>query len=246
MGTRRVFWSIVDKIETLIDAGDYSPGSRLPPERELAERFEVSRPTIREAIIALEVRGKVEVKSSSGVYVLESLKQKHAKKQINAFEVTQARALVEGEVAAIAATTITQDELNSLNQTLIDMEAGKDIEAADEEFHRIISGASRNEAMILSVENLWSLRSSSQEIINDYDTVCSKDSSKTIEEHRAIYLALKSADSTKARSAMHSHFNRLINTLFDTEEKRALDEIKRKNSEKRGLYSIDNLLQPRD
>lgn len=246
MGTRRVFWSIVEKIEALIDAGDYSPGSRLPPERELAERFKVSRPTIREAIIALEVRGKVEVKSSSGVYVLESLKQKHANKQINAFEVTQARALVEGEVAAIAATTMTQDELNSLKQTLIDMEAGKDIQAADEEFHRIISGASRNVALMLTVENLWSLRSSSPQIINDYDTVCSKDNSKTIEEHRAIYLALKSGDSTKARSAMHSHFNRLINTLFDAEEKRALEEIKRKNSEKRGLYSIDNLLKSRD
>jgi len=246
MGTRRAFWSIVEKIEALIDAGEYLPGSRLPPERELAEKFEVSRPTIREAIIALEVKGKVKVKTSSGVYVLETHDLKHTQKHINAFEVTQARALIEGEVAAIAAITITQDELNSLNQTLIDMEAGKDIEKADEEFHRIISSASRNGAMILSVDNLWSLRSASPEIIDDYNTVCSKDNAKMIEEHRAIYLALKSGDSTKARIAMHSHFNRLINTLFDAEEQRALEEIKRKNSEKRGLYSIDNLLKPRN
>ena len=58
---RRLFWSIVDKIEALIDSGAYSAGSRLPPERELAETFNVSRPTIREAIIALEVREKIEV-----------------------------------------------------------------------------------------------------------------------------------------------------------------------------------------
>jgi DNA-binding FadR family transcriptional regulator len=243
MAAKRIFWSIVEKIEALIDSGDYSPGSRLPPERELATKFDVSRPTIREAIIALEVKGKVEVKTSSGVYVLETAAQQQAQKNINAFEVTQARALVEGEVAAIAATTITKEELASLHQTLVDMEAGKSIEQADEEFHRIISNASRNKALIISVENLWDLRSSSQAIINDYDAVCSKDNAKTIAEHRAIYLALKSGDATKARSAMHSHFNRLINSLFDAEEQRALEEIKRKNDEKRGLYSIDNLLK---
>ena len=55
---RRLFWSIVDKIEALIDSGLYSPGSRLPPERELAETFNVSRPTVREAIIALRGSGK--------------------------------------------------------------------------------------------------------------------------------------------------------------------------------------------
>ena len=99
--------------------------------------------------------------------------------------------------------------------------------------------------MIVSVENLWALRNSSQEIINDYDSVCSKDNSQTIAEHRAIYQALKSGDATQARNAMHEHFNRLINKLFDADEARALEEIKRKNSEKRGLYSIDNLVKPR-
>ena len=164
---RRLFWGIVDKIEALIDSGIYSPGSRLPPERELAETFKVSRPTIREAIIALEVREKIEVKTGSGVYVLKPVNQLNGShKQVNAFEVTQARALIEGEVAAIAATTITEDE------------------------------------------------------------------------HTAIYQALKSGDSTQARFAMHGHFNRLINALFDAVELRALEEIKQKNSEKRGLYSI--------
>jgi len=159
---------------------------------------------------------------------------------VNAFEVTQARALIEGEVAAIAATTITEEELASLHQTLVDMENGQYIEAADKAFHQIIARATRNNAMILSAENLWKLRSSTPEIIKDYDSVCSKDNSKTLAEHKAIYQALKSGDATLARSAMHSHFNRLINALFDAIESRALEEIKRKNSEKRGLYSIPN------
>ena len=236
---RRLFWGIVDKIEALIDSGVYSPGSRLPPERELAETFKVSRPTIREAIIALEVREKIEVKTGSGVYVLKPANQlAGSHKQVNAFEVTQARALIEGEVAAIAATTITEDELARLHQTLVDMEQGQFIAAADKEFHQIIANATRNSAMILSVQNLWKLRSSTPEIIKDYDSVCSKDNSRTLAEHTAIYQALKSGDSTQARFAMHGHFNRLINALFDAVELRALEEIKQKNSEKRGLYSI--------
>lgn len=237
---RRLFWSIVDKIEALIDSGAYSAGSRLPPERELAETFNVSRPTIREAIIALEVREKIEVKTGSGIYVLKHADQLGTQKKVNAFEVTQARALIEGEIAAIAATTINEDELARLHQTLVDMENSHFIAAADKEFHHIIANSTRNSALMLSAQNLWKLRSSTPEIIKDYDSVCSKDNSKTLAEHKEIYLALKSGDSTQARLAMHSHFNRLINALFDAVETRALEEIKQRNSEKRGLYSIPN------
>jgi DNA-binding FadR family transcriptional regulator len=238
MASKRLFWGIVELIEASINSGEYSAGSRLPPERELASKFNVSRPTIREAIIALEVRGRVEVKTSSGVYVLASSNSKQSLQKINAFEVTQARALVEGEVAALTATTITNEELVELNQTLVDMEEGKDMGAADKAFHKIIANATRNEAMKNLVQTLWDLRASSIEVIKDYDSVCSKDNQKTIAEHRAIYQALKLRDATKARTAMHEHFNRLINTLFDAEETRALEEIKRKSSEQRDLYSI--------
>ncbi|NMP32603.1 FadR family transcriptional regulator [Thalassotalea sp. M1531] len=238
MASKRLFWGIVELIEASINSGDYPAGSRLPPERELASRFNVSRPTIREAIIALEVRGRVEVKTSSGVYVLASSNSAQSLQKINAFEVTQARALVEGEVAALAAAFITEQELQELGQTLVDMEEGKSIEAADKTFHRIIANATRNEAMKNLVYSLWDLRASSIEVIKDYDSVCSKDNKKTIAEHRAIYNALKLGNANKARTAMHEHFDRLINTLFDAEEARALEEIKKRSSEKRDLYSI--------
>ena len=245
MGDRRLFWHIVEKIEAAINSGEYSAGSRLPPERELAELFEVSRPTVREAIIALEVREKVEVKTGSGVYVLANSANSRAANKINAFEVTQARALIEGEVAAIAATSITTEELALLEQTLTDMKKGQDIEEADRKFHHIIAQSTRNEAMMLSVENLWALRSSSPEIVEDYQSVCSKDDDKTLAEHTEIYQALKSGDATKARQAMHNHFNRLINTLFDAAEAKALEEIRRKSSAKRDQYSISNLAKAR-
>ena len=242
MKSKRLFWSIVERIEAAINRGDYAPGSRLPPERELAERYNVSRPTIREAIIALEVRGKVEVKTGSGVYVLESAVSSDTKTEINAFELTQARALIEGEVAAIAAKTISDNELEELDKSLTMMKNGEDVHAADHLFHLTIANATRNAAMIQSIENLWELRNSTAEIVEDYNSVCSKDNDLTLAEHTAIYTALKAHDPSAARSAMHSHFNRLINTLFEAVEARALEEVRRKNSETRGLYSIDNLV----
>lgn len=243
MKSRRLFWRIVENIEASIDKGQYTTGNRLPPERELAELFNVSRPTVREAIIALEVRGKVEVKTGSGVYVLEGPDKVNKHKKVNAFELTQARALLEGEVAALAATMITPEDLKKLESTLTMMKKGKDIELADKNFHEIIAQSTRNGAMILSVENLWALRASTLDIINDYDNVCSKDNSQTIVEHKEILNALKNKNPSDARNAMHKHFSRLINMLFDTMEAKALDEINKKNNEKRGRYSIDNLVK---
>jgi len=242
MSTRRLFWHIVDKIEYSINQGDYPAGSRLPPERELAETFNVSRPTIREAIIALEVRGRVQVKTGSGVYVLAS-ELISSNQHVNAFEVTQARALIEGEVAAMAAISISNSELLMLKQTLTDMENNQNIVEADEQFHDIIANATHNTAMILSVKNLWALRSSTTEIMNDYDSVCNKDNDKMIAEHKAIYDALKSGDSSGARNAMHNHFNRLINSLFDEAEAKSLEEIRRTNNKKRDLYSLENIIK---
>lgn len=239
MTERRSYWRIVDGIERSIQQGEYSAGTRLPPERELASQYDVGRPTIREAIIALEARGMVSVKTGSGVYVLAN--QTNKVPQVNAFELTQARALLEGEIAALAAQRITEQELQQLKQTLTDMENQENVEAADEEFHHVIAKSTRNGAMLMSLDNLWALRSSTEEIVNDYNSVCSKDNDKTIAEHTAIYEALVRQDSAEARSAMHAHFARLINALFEASEAQALAELRRTSDEKRDRYSLDNL-----
>ena len=245
MQNRRLFWDIVEKIELLIDSGQYSPGSRLPPERVLADQFDVSRPTIREAIIALEVRGRVEVKTSSGVYVVDNEKDKANQLEVSPFELTQARALVEGEAAALAASTITQEELARLDASLTSMEQGDEREAAeaDREFHAIIATATRNNAILFAVKNFWHLRDNKANIKEAYNSVCSSSTSKRMDEHRAIYNALKSGDSQRARIAMHGHFNRLINALFEASEAKALEEIKRKSNETRDLYSLNHLVK---
>lgn len=242
MKTRRMFWHIVEKIEALIDSGLYPPGSRLPPERELAETFDVSRPTIREAIIALEVRGRVDVKTSSGVYVLEQANQDENEATVSPFELTQARALVEGEAAALAAQAITEEELKELERTLDQMENGSHPEKADRDFHLIISTATRNSAILLAVKKFWQLRDSQPEIKTAYKSVCDTSDKDRLDEHKAIVDALKNKDAAGARAAMHAHFNRLINTLFEMSEAKALEEVRRKSNETRGLYSLNHLV----
>jgi len=158
------------------------------------------------------------------------------------FELTQARALVEGEAAALAAANISEDELNALNQTLMDMEHGVNAEQADEQFHYIISKATRNNALVYSVEKFWHLRDNQRNIKEAYASVCNACTTERINEHREIYNALAERDSQKARLAMHQHFARLINALFDASEAKALEEIKRRSNETRGLYSIHSVV----
>jgi DNA-binding FadR family transcriptional regulator len=243
MKNRRMFWQIAEKIQSLIESGLYPPGSRLPPERELAESFNVSRPTIREAIIALEVLQLVEVKTSSGVYVLDKPKNDSdaPDEKISAFELTQARALVEGEAAALAALSISDEELKALAATLDAMESGIEAEKADREFHIIISKATRNKAILLAVNKFWSLRDSQPQITQAYSNVCSQSDKDRLEEHTKIYQSLKERNSQAARAAMHAHFNRLINALFEASEAQALEEVRKKTSQTRDLYSLSHL-----
>src|SRR3954471_350927 len=70
---RRLYRQVADQLRALIDGGEYSVGSRLPTERELAEQLKVSRPTVREALIALEVEGRVRIRVGSGIYVIEPI-----------------------------------------------------------------------------------------------------------------------------------------------------------------------------
>src|SRR4029450_1039483 len=68
---RRLYRQVADQLRALIDGGEYVVGSRLPTERDLAEQLKVSRPTVREALIALEVQGRVRIRVGSGIYVSE-------------------------------------------------------------------------------------------------------------------------------------------------------------------------------
>src|SRR5690349_24165130 len=105
--SRRLYRQIADQIAALIERGEYAVGARLPPERDLAKQLGVSRPSVREALIALEVEGYVEVRVGSGVYVQGSCAASKAAETLpedsGPFELIKARWLIEAECAALAA-----------------------------------------------------------------------------------------------------------------------------------------------
>lgn len=245
---KRLYRNVLERIQRLIDEGEYPAGGRLPPERELAKRFEVSRPTIREAIIALEALNRVRVKTGSGVYVLNSPQVRNGvDTTISAFELTEARALIEGEAAALAAMMITDEQLQELEKVLHEMADesadGKLIsELADQKFHHIISEATRNKMLASVIDNLWYIRDNSPAVHAAYQSICEIDAKVRVDEHREILDALKNRDASAARKAMHEHFSRILGKLLAANEQQQIDEIRRKTSESRERFSLNHLV----
>lgn len=244
---RRLYRDVVDKMLSMIDSGKYPVGGRLPPERELAEMFEVSRPTVREAIIALEALERVTVKTGSGVYVIEHPDLGgNAYQYISPFELTEARALIEGEAVSLAAKLITQEELQSLEQTLRDMaqedETGDLADGdADREFHHQIAVATRNKMIMLITDQLWHVRNNAPQVYTAYKSICVEDGAKRVEEHQEVYDALAARDPKAARAAMHRHFSRILSKLIATTEAEQYEEIRRQSEKVRQRFSLDHL-----
>lgn len=241
MATKRLFQSVAEKIAALIDEGAYPPGTRLPGERELAEKLGVSRVTVREAEIALQAVGRLEIKTGSGVYVSETQPSRlDSLPKASAFEVTEARLLVESETAALAAHNITDEGIARLGELIEQMRTGDEDAAneADEEFHLTIAEASNNAAMIHTVKSLWRMREEIPEVKATYDAVCVHDADSRTAEHRAVYEAIRDRNPAGARAAMREHFHRLIESMLDATERQALEEVQRKVSESRERFTV--------
>ncbi|WP_105102675.1 FadR/GntR family transcriptional regulator [Microbulbifer pacificus] len=244
--SRRIYQQVVEKMLVLLDSGEYPPGVRLPSERELSEMFDVSRPSIREAIIALEVMGRVSVRTGSGVYVIEPVNTFTDTKEFSPFELTEARVLVEGEAAALAATMITDDQLEELRNAYRDMvreneEGNLTSERADRKFHEVISRATNNRVLMSTIAKLWDIQGQSPDIQHVHKSVCKKDGQKRLAEHKAILQALEARDASAARRAMRLHFSRSLNALHDASEAKAVEVVRREISERRKRFSIDRL-----
>ncbi len=215
---KRLYLQVADDLVSRIVAGDFSVGSRLPSERELAQQFEVSRPTIREALIALEVNEIVDIRSGSGVYVKEAKAKKSAlfsQDVPGPIEILEARMAFEGEAAALAAQRISQSELDVLFATLSKMTqlSGEDIEAevlADEEFHLLIADASRNSAVVSTVRWLWKVRRMSDVSVAFHEKLHEKGCDPVIADHQRILAAITARDSDGARTAMRNHLRSVI------------------------------------
>ncbi len=247
MAKKRLYQTVAAKIEALISSGKYPVGSRLPAERDLAEQFDVSRVAIREAEIALQAVGRIEIKTGSGAYVLDSKRTNlNELPTVSAFELTEARAIFEAEAAALAADRIDDDTLTEL-QGYIDIMAttgpfDETIEFADRDFHRTIANASGNAAITHVIETLWKLRTEIEPVKTVYESVCSNDGEARATEHSDILDALRDRNPDAARLAMRHHFTRLLESMLDVTEQRALEELRKQSTENRERYLKSNTL----
>lgn len=224
VSVQRLYLQIAEQLVQLIRNGDILPGQRLPSERDLAARFDVSRPTIREAMIALEVSKMVDVRSGSGVYVLPqaSLGKLTIDEDLpGPYEILEARALIEGETAALAAQRMSNEELQALGQLLnkliAEIDSG-DIEAAeqlDQQFHLTIAKGSRNSALLSAITWLWELRKNSEIATVFHRHAREEGSTPSREEHQNILDAITRRDPAAAREAMTSHLERVVVNLND-------------------------------
>ena len=244
----RLYRKVVDQILQSIDSGEYPVGSRLPAERDLAEKYGVSRPTVREAVIALEAIGRVAVKTGSGVYVLEWKEVRGIGGNVSPFELLETRVVIEGEAAALAATMISDEQLQSLKLALEEMamenqDGNTDSGIADRKFHAIIAESTNNRVLGSMIESLWDVQEGLHHIKAAHRSVCIEDPLTRLQEHEAIYDALASRDSQAARIAMRNHFTRGLNALHRTTEEEAVEEVRRKLSQTRERFSISRLNQ---
>ena len=240
MKDRRLYHSVAKKILKLIESGVFPPESRLPGERELAEKFGVSRVTIREAEIALQALGHIRIKTGSGVYVLKVKEpDTAAMPDISAFELTEARLLFESETAALAARDISDETIDLLETHIETMQSTDDedeAERADRDFHLTIATAAGNTAVRYIVEKLWEIRTELEQVKEVYASVCTEDMDTRSDEHTEILEALRNRDPDAARKAMQKHFRRLLEALIDVSEEQAFEEVRRKVTQSRQRF----------
>jgi len=237
--TRKLYQQVASTIMSSIASGQYKPGERLPSERDLAASFGVSRPTIREAMLSLEIRGLAEARHGSGIYVTDKLPalEGGGDLDIGAFELTEARRLFEGEAAALAATTISDERLEELQRIvaeMVDENARKQQDwTADRRFHIAIARATRNTAIATVIEHLLDMRHKSPLCIYMLERARRVGVQPRVSEHRRILDALRKHDPKAARNAMRDHLARVIEDLLEATEPDALDGLPAKTTKKR-------------
>lgn len=225
---RRLYRQIADQLRKLIGRGEVAPGDRLPAERDLARRLGVSRPSLREALIALEIEGLLEVRVGSGIYVARPGEHSRRAELADAsgpFEVIQARRLIESECAALAARRASPAQLRALRSAHAQMqkEARRHHNPlhADRAFHVRIAEAAGNSALELVVQTLWDQRIGpfyrALETKLEYPAMAGE----TLREHAAVLAAILAHDPAKARAAMRRHMD-LTRRRYSTDWKEAV------------------------
>jgi DNA-binding FadR family transcriptional regulator len=226
INNQRLYQQAADQIAELIRSGEYAAGGRLPAERDLAKQLGISRPTVREALIALEIAGLIEVRTGSGAFI----KPRPVEGATGGtdtgpgpFELIGARRLVEPPVAALACQTLTEGDLAGVLEAIELSERrrnGTHWEKldADRQFHERIARATRNTVVIDIVEGLWKGMFGPIFAVLSERTQLTHQQSMTIDDHRTIYACLERRDASGAHAAMLAHLVHVEITLLKADE----------------------------
>jgi DNA-binding FadR family transcriptional regulator len=211
----RLYRVVAGRIQELIREEKIGPGERLPSERDLATKLSVSRASLREALISLELTGHVEVRGGSGVYVAEKKEEAPNGAQEGGpgpFEVLSARRLIEPEVAAIAARVASDSAIDAILRAAEEMERLHDVklsdEMADRAFHLSIARATGNSAMVGVIEYLWDQRGRLWHRLSEHFQT-EELRQETLTDHRRVLQAIVARDPAEAKRAMRAHLERV-------------------------------------
>lgn len=242
MSRPRLYDSVAKGVAAKIRTGEFAIGERLPSERELALAYGVSRPTVREAVFALELDGLVEVRKGVGVFVIAMSPRggKPAATDIGPFELLEARRAFEGEACAVAASRIRDRDVEELELILQEIDYSGDVlaaEDADRRFHLRIAEITGNGAMHAVVQMLWEARDRSPQYRFLTDKAHEARVVPREDEHAKILAALRSGDPARARAAMRSHIAGVVDALLDATEVHELAQAKARVEEQRRKFA---------
>ncbi|WP_262927166.1 FCD domain-containing protein [Phytohalomonas tamaricis] len=220
---KRLYQRIGRTLKEQIDKGDYRIGERLPAERLIAEELDVSRTVVREAIIMLELEGRVEVRKGSGIYIVEPPHRNAHNGQIDElvagpFEMLQARQLIESNIAEFAATQVTRNDIVELMRIV---ECGRSEDRYrdsdwDRQFHVQIAQATQNAVLPFLVEQMWRQRTLNPMWHKLHDRIENHDVLKSwCDDHEAILNALIRRSPQEAKRTMWQHLENTKQMLFE-------------------------------
>jgi GntR family transcriptional repressor for pyruvate dehydrogenase complex len=209
---------VVEQVRYAIEDGSLKPGDRLPTEQELAGRFGVSRTVIREALGALKVLGLIESKQGAGNYVMQApssgqLLVERLWRMIergNPIQILEARAILEVNIAPLAACRRTELHLNEMLTALDLLEQAikkGDLAVAqlDVDFHLAVAKATQNPLLIAMTEvGLERIHTELWEAIRELGRPIPRQ--EYLRQHQALYHAIEKGDPDEARCVAAAHF----------------------------------------
>lgn len=223
----RLYQEVGNTLRELIAQGEYPIGERLPPERDIAEQFSVSRSVVREALIMLELEKLIDVRKGSGVYVvaLPQSQRRAAMTDLDEntygpFELLQARQLLESEIAAFAAVQATKADImkmrKAIEQERQSLSSGTIDESADELFHCLLAQSTQNSVLASMVHDAWQARKHNPMWSGLH--VHTSDFSyrwNWLDDHQKILHAVLRRDAKSAKQAMWQHLENVKTKLLE-------------------------------